>query len=666
MTPPTAAAQIAARRKPGDPAQQREAWFEQASEAAYRAVLAITQNQETVARRAIDELRFLKSLINTGEPHQAGPQELVNVAPVSLQRMRLAFEAIRDSDAVIRAWVQQNLAEQSLPLPDVLAWQRRIDHALPELWNFESDLLLLRGSPPAELLDALRQRGQRRLLVLLPEPAGETVALKPTSEQCMSHDGAALAAFVSTLNRPYPKTLACLQVQAAPEASDSESAQAEVEQRIHKAVMNNWMDHNTRRHFAQCWVQQGVANIPAIAHHANLHALDACFRDRPAILIAPGPSLDKNIEQLRQAQDKAVLIAPLQSLRRLYKAGIRPDFVTVLDATDLTTDPFDFFNDVPDDFLTTLVVAVNCHPNVIRRFERVYFFSGGGPLDRWVQDIVPEPLVNLEAASVALSGLLLAQQWACNPIVLVGHDLALAGSRRYAEDAQLNNLNAPQLLTLPGYFGGTVQSPSDYFLFHHQFEQIAAHIATVSPQTRLYNCTEGGAFVKGFEHEPLQRVLDDHVAGLSLSPAADRVAGAQAPNPGRLDVARTRLQRTLETLDELQRQVRQLQRLSQQPRPKAALLRRLSEQEQVLRTQLKRVQGFSTVYQDAIDQAVQSATKAKTLQDNLVASRELYQVISDGCENFRPLVCEALAALGSPVPLAADEPVASQDVSAVA
>ena len=329
-----------------------------------------------------------------------------------------------------------------------------------------------------------------------------------------------------------------------------------------------------------------------------------------------------------------------------------------------TTDPFDFFNDVPDDFLTTLVVAVNCHPNVIRRFERVYFFSGSGPLDRWVQDIVPEPLVNLEAASVALSGLLLAQHWGCNPIVLAGHDLALAGSRRYAEDAQLNNLSAPQLMTLPGYFGGTVQSPSDYFLFHHQFEQIAAHISTVSPQTRLYNCTEGGAFVKGFAHEPLQRVLDEHVVGRPLSPVADRVQGARAPNPGRIDVARIRLQRTLDTLDDLQRQVRQLQRLSQQPRPNAALLRKLSEQEQALRTQLKRVQGFSTVYQDAIDEAVRSAAKAKSLQDNLVASRELYQVITDGCEHFRPLVREALAALGSLRPPAEDEPVDPRAVNA--
>jgi hypothetical protein len=505
--------------------------------------------------------------------------------------------------------------------------------------------------------------------VLVVAPADEAGAISPGPDRFVGNDVTAVAAFIEGLSRPYPKTYTQLQLQrgaaaSTPEDEATRAARQQLVDGIHKAVMANWMNHNTRRHFAERWVQQGVGNIPAIAQHPNLHALDDCFRGRPAILIAPGPSLDKNIELLRQAQDKAVLIAPLQSLRRLYKAGIRPDFVTVLDATDLTTDPFDFFNDVPDAFLSTLVVAVNCHPHVIRRFKRVYFFSGSGPLDRWVQDIVPEPLINLEAPSVALSGLLLAQHWGCQPIVLTGHDLALAGDRRYAEDAQLNNLHAPQLMTLPGYHGGTVQSPSDYFLFHHQFEQIAAHLGATSPQTRLYNCTEGGAFIQGFAHEPLQAVLDAHVVPLPRSPVVDRLADGLPVNPGRQDVARTRLMRTLDTLDALQRQVCQLQRLIQQPRPNAALLRKLAEQEQTLRTLLKRVQGFATVYQDDIDHAVRSAAQAKSLQDNLAASRALYRVITDGCDQFRPLVRQALEALEtSPGPTVAfpeDEPEVNQ------
>jgi hypothetical protein len=636
-----------ASRTATDAVKRRQSLFEQASEVAFRAVLAISQDQEQQARLAIDELRFLKILIRHGEPLQAGPEDISSASPLSLQLMRLAFDAIAESDAVIQHWIHQNqldlvcCSEQT----DPQAWQRMVDAALPDAWSFDTDVFLVFGKPPAALIDTLCARGQRRIVVLA-NGLGQLV-VKPGTELLVSDDATAVTAFIRSMRKPIPKIHAkifmCDGVDETMPTSETEHAV--LEDQVHKALMSNWMDSNTLRYFAQRWVQQGVANIPAIAHYENLHALDDKFRDRPAILIAPGPSLDKNIELLHQAKDRAVLIAPLQSLRRLYKAGIQPDFITVLDAADLTTEPLDFFTDVPDDFLTTLVVAVNCHPNVIRRFQRVYFFSGNGPLDRWVQDIVPQPLISMEAPSVAITGLLLAQHWGCNPITLVGQDLALAGNRRYADGAQLNNLNVPHLMTLPGYYGGTVQSPSDYFLFHHQFEKIAEKIALLSPETQLFNATEGGAFIQGFAHEPLHTVLEQHVLNLPQKSVDNLLVGDQNTAQSRVKTARYRLQKTRKVLEELQQQVKQLVRLSQQPRPQAATLRKLSEKEQLLRKTLNRIRGFTSIYQDDIDHAVAAAGQAKTLHDNLVASQALYQVVADSCQFFCPLVEDALAAL---------------------
>jgi hypothetical protein len=537
-------------------------------------------------------------------------------------------------------------------IADTLAWQRLIDLALPDIWNFECDIFAVHGTPPVELIAALRERGQRRIINLAPVPTTVSSDSTPGTNPgfFLGNEPAALFAFVEGLGQPYPRNFAKMHAQRGVKTDgivcDAELAlQAALEEVICKSMMSNWVNHNTRRLFAQRWVQQTVENIPAIACHANLHRLDGCFRDRPAILISPGPSLEKNVEQLRRAKDKAVLIAPLQSLRRLFKAGIRPDFVTVLDAADLTSAPLDFFGDVPDEFLSTLVVAVNCHPSVIRRFQKVVFFSGGGPLDSWVQSIVPEPLLELRATSVALANLLLARHWGCNPITLVGQDLALAGNRRYAGDDQVNNLNAPHLKTLPGYYGGTVQSPSDYFLFHYQFEKIAEEIALLSPETQLFNATEGGAFIQGFAHEPLHTVLEQHVVSLPQQPVTNLLVGDQNLAQSRLNTARERLQNTCKVLEDLQQQVRQLVRLSQQPRPQAATLRKLSEKEQMLRKTLKRIEGFTSIYQDDIDHAVAASAQAKTLHDNLVASQALYQVVAESCQFFCPLVEDALAVL---------------------
>lgn len=646
MEPAKVISRTLASRTPADAVKRRQSLFEQASEVAFRAVLAISQDEEQQARVAVDELRFLKRLIRHGEPLQSKPEDISSASPVSLQLMRWAHDAVAESSVVIEDWVRQNQLDLvcNRTQTDPQAWQQMIDAALPDAWSFDTDVFLVLGAPPIALIDALCVRGQRRIVVWA--TGLEPLAAKPGTDLLVSDDLAAVAAFIGSMHKPFPKihTKICMRDELDEHTPATENECVILEEQVVKAIMSNWMNKGTLRHFAQRWVEQGVANIPAIARHKNLHVLDDKFRGRPAILIAPGPSLDKNIGLLHQAKDRAVLIAPLQSLRRLYKAGIQPDFITVIDATDLTTEPFDFFNDVPDDFLTTLVVAVNCHPHVIRRFKNVYFFSAGGTLDRWIQDIVPQPLLNLLAPSVALTGLLLAEHWGCNPITLVGQDLALAGNRRYAEDAQLNNLTAPHLMTLPGYYGGTVQSPSEYFMFHDRFEKIAEKIALSSPQTELFNSTEGGAFIKGFMHEPLHTVLERYVTILPENPVVS-IGVDDGLVKDRWGFAFERLQTTNRILEELQQQVRQLVRLSQQPRPQAATLRKLSEKEQHLRKLLRRIQGFTSIYHDDIDQAVVTAGQAKTLHENLVASQALYQVVADSCQFFRPLVENALAAL---------------------
>lgn len=654
MTPQTPIPSSAPEPDINGPLQRKEALFEKAATTAYEAVLAITRQQEAEARNHIDALRLFRSILSTGEAHQPVATGIEGASPLSLQRMRCAVDAIQASQEIIAQWIEGNTRAFSAAAElDALAWQRLIDHAVPGAWNFETDLLLVYGRYNPGLVDALRARGQQRVLfVMHPDvsdddndgDSAEAGVDTATGSIRVVRTQREIDLYMDGLKMPYPKHLARMRVTGGegPQAEDFDAM-------VHKAIMNMWMSVNTRRHFARDWVAQGIANMPAIARHNNLRELDGAFQGRPAILIAPGPSLDKNIDQLKAAQGKALLIAPLQTLRRLYKAGIRPDFVLVLDATDLTTDPYDFFNEVPADFLTTLILGVNCHPRVVNKFQRVYFFSASGPVDHWLEDMLAQPLVNLEAQSVALSGLLLAQHWGCNPIVLTGQDLALAdGGQRYAQDAQLNNLTAPKLMTLPGYHGGTVQTPSDYFLFHHQFERIAQRLGESHPDVQLCNCTEGGAYIQGYQHRPLQEVLQAYVLAL---PPADWVQrqlehDSEAQRMHRTASAVAHLESIRQALDTCERQADKCRRLTLRPNGSAAFLKQLGANEQRLRSLIKAIKGFSIVYQDQIDAALLAAASAQSLQANLAASRELYAVVSQGCGFIRPLVEQALASLG--------------------
>ena len=71
--------------------------------------------------------------------------------------------------------------------------------------------------------------------------------------------------------------------------------------------------------------------MPRAAQGYNLHDVSSNGND-VAIIVASGPSLDKNIELLAEIQDKVVIVTALRSVPVLNAAGIKPDIVVQLDA----------------------------------------------------------------------------------------------------------------------------------------------------------------------------------------------------------------------------------------------------------------------------------------------------------------------------------------------
>lgn len=536
------------------------------------------------------------------------------------------------------------LDEPAQTASQVQPWLDLLGQSQPDGWSADNDLLLVCGAPDAALQAALHTRGQRRVLWLdagASEPRPGAAA--PLEWRVLPDDGACadrIEAHIASLRRPLPRQVLRLRMPQVPATTGQDQALSHIQ----GLLMQRWTDDRTREHFAHAWLEQGLANLPALARQHNLAELDGLFAGRPAILIAPGPSLDRNIDQLRQAQGHAVLIAPLQSLRRLRKAGVRPDVLLVLDATDLTCEPYDFIGDIPADELPPLVAAVNAHPNVIARFSQVFYFAGGGPVDHWLADMLARPLVDLKARSVALSALLLAQHWRCNPIALVGQDLALADDgQRYARGAQLNAYDQPQHLhELPGYHGGTVLSPADYHVFHQDFVRLAPLLQQARPGLRLFNCTEGGAFIPGFEHRPLHELLAllpaDEPARADLPPVGWPVAPDANRCAQQLEQVQAYLAGQRKALASCERQAQACRQLALKPQAGPAYLKRLEAAERELREAMRRVKGFSILYRSEIDAARQAAAQARNLAENLAASRQLYAVVAQGCVHLRGLL----------------------------
>jgi len=606
---------------------------------------AIAARDDAATRRAVDRLRQHWSTLHAGDTRQLKTRFRQIRTVGGAEAFQHGLELLSTCEQVVKAWAAQG-CEQALARPeglDVAGWHAVLDHLLPLQWNFDCDVLVVHGRLPAELAAAIEARRQRRTLLIGPEP---DTALPPGAVRAT--DELSISRFLAGFKRLAPKRH--VSIDLADGLIEPDAVQR-MDGFLSTAVQNHRMNWSTWLRFAPTWRAQALANLPAAADAPDLNALGQRLAGRPAIVVSPGPSLAKNIHTLQQAQGRAVLLAPLQTLRRLYREGIKPDFVLVLDSQDQTVAPLDFFGDIPDGWLPDLIASNATHPNVLRRFARstVYFFDANSPLDMLLGKALPSPWPRLGAGSVAIACLRLARHWRCSPIALVGQDLAFADGRRYADGAGGQGAAPAAVRELPGYHGGTVQTAPDYFMFHHQFEGWAAGYRAEDPALRLLNCTEGGARIAGFEQMPLLDMLQAHVLGLpalpALRPPQDAAARARCRQ-----AMRQRLQQVRQQAQQGLLQVQACERSAGQAHEGAAGLNRLAHEDTELRKRVDELLYLMEERTPELDDALTAWEASDGLEDYLRGSARFRGIARGLFEGVEAMLDEALRGLAPAAP----------------
>lgn len=324
--------------------------------------------------------------------------------------------------------------------------------------------------------------------------------------------------------------------------------------------------HHTVVSFGPRWTTQAVENVPIIARHPTVEALDGAFKDKPCVIVAPGPSLDSNIELLREAQGKAVIVAYARVLEKLVGLDppIYPDIVVVLDPLDLSFQ----WRGVDASRIGALVPGVSCHPFLYHMgVPRLFTFSGNPDVEVWLHEVLGAERMFLNTScGVATSTASLVLRMQCNPVIWMGQDLSFPKGRMYAkgtpdgegvlgepegpddtkvpvhgmsehahrltDTGQALLTTVPRLVRVPGYYGGQVRTqPAFSWTRDWLIDAMAQH-----PEIDFYNATEGGCHLKGAKHWPMRRVLDKLLADapdLDVQAILEQHHAAHDPGPNR-------------------------------------------------------------------------------------------------------------------------------------
>ncbi len=423
----------------------------------------------------------------------------------------------------------------------------------------------------------------------------------------------------------------------------------------------------TVRQFGERFVLQALANLHATAAWPSVARLKDAFRGVPAIIVSAGPSLEKNIQVLKQFEGKALIIVVSHALRAVARAGVHADVCIAVDAQDLRY----HFAAGACESVGTLVLGTSAHPELFKLpVPRIFTVAGNAALDGWVHRGFEEEFVCRSGGSVANHAFSLATLWGCDPIVLVGQDLSFPGGKAYAAstvdgDARIEVAASGAVATMtdtskemhaldggspillrdvPGYDGGTVPTS---FAFQKAWEWFGAAARELAGARALVNSTEGGARIEGMEQIPLadaaRRYANAPVdaAGIFAAVVADIDRDRRRERMG------VRIAGMISALERCGTAADECLQLAPMAARRREALRGLAAKEKELTRAVDAVDFVSTMVQTEIHSAMSAGKGATTVEEGVAASTQMYRAIQRIVAVAIPELEKARAELGA-------------------
>ncbi|OIJ16768.1 hypothetical protein BKP37_05965 [Anaerobacillus alkalilacustris] len=259
-----------------------------------------------------------------------------------------------------------------------------------------------------------------------------------------------------------------------------------------------------------------LANMKEIVENPYLSSLRNKYQDVPAFIIANGPSLDKNIDQLKKIKDKGLIISTESAIIPLMKHNIKPDILTIIERTKYTY-TYHFENiDYPEDLALLCLGLVDKQVYPSFPGPKVPIFRNKEAINQWINKHVGDGSALDAGANVSHLALELAVYLGANPIVFVGQDYAYGPDGvTHSKDALYLEekgkrareiLSSKPIVYVESNEGTMIPSNQLWVDFKNGLEQ---KIATHSYKT-IINATEGGAKIKGTKCEKLSQVIETY------------------------------------------------------------------------------------------------------------------------------------------------------------
>lgn len=252
-------------------------------------------------------------------------------------------------------------------------------------------------------------------------------------------------------------------------------------------------------------------NVDAFLEGNGINEIKDKYKGFPAIVVASGPSLDKNICHLKSAYGKALIISCDASLRACENNGVKPDAVASIERDDPTY-KFYYENRTFDEDLV-LVGPGLLWPKIFEEFpgKKIMMAKRHDGVEGWWYNHFENLEFVNQGQSAATVAFAVAQAAGCNPIILIGQDLAYTYGKKHSDSTHTeyegdNNDEESDDVYVEDCEGNLIRSHFIYMLFKNWYE----HKISMHPDLEVIDATEGGAYIKGTKVMTLEKAIESY------------------------------------------------------------------------------------------------------------------------------------------------------------
>jgi hypothetical protein len=284
--------------------------------------------------------------------------------------------------------------------------------------------------------------------------------------------------------------------------------------------------------FEKRWTINSMINFVSNLYVRNiLNHEPGMFSGKPAILVAAGPSLEDEYENLRRIRQEgtAYIFAVGSAVKGLVANGIEPHAAITMDPGEPTQYTF---TEIIEQNITTIphIYGTSVGFETVRTYPGPQLFMAMdkdpvSPFFLKSEDGAPLGVVN-DAPTVAITSLQLLGLLGFNPIILVGQNLGFRNNQNYAQgisygqgggnrDHMALASELADVRTIEDVYGNEMQTNKIYYLFRKCIEMMICRY----PNVKVINTTRGGAKIAGAAFVELDslmterltdRVVDEH------------------------------------------------------------------------------------------------------------------------------------------------------------